>query len=174
MGETKQFTKATWSIMEQLLEVESIEEALTGSLDIVMKAINGEVGAIWLLDEKKNMLRPMFYYGSVNLEGITVENGRLFQTWAAESFPWGTMTVNVVGCFLIGLLSGMSLGGQISPTTKLVLVTGFCGGFTTFSTFMNENLLLGRDGAFLSAVLYTLASLVLGLIAVVIGYQLVK
>lgn len=61
--------------MEQLLEVESIEEALTGSLDIVMKTINGEVGAIWLLDEKKNMLRPMFYYGSVNLEGITVENG---------------------------------------------------------------------------------------------------
>ena len=90
------------------------------------------------------------------------------------AFPWGTMTVNILGCFLIGLLSGMSLGGQISPATKLVLVTGFCGGFTTFSTFMNENLLLGRDGAMLSAVFYTLASLALGLLAVVIGYQLVK
>ena len=74
----------------------------------------------------------------------------------------------------IGLLSGLSLGGQISPTTKLVLVTGFCGGFTTFSTFMNENLLLGRDGAMLSAVIYTLLSLALGLIAVIIGYQIVK
>lgn len=84
------------------------------------------------------------------------------------------MAVNVIGCFLIGLLSGLSLGGQISPATKLVLVTGFCGGFTTFSTFMNENLLLGRDGAMLSAVLYTLASLALGLIAVIIGYQIVK
>ena len=70
--------------------------------------------------------------------------------------------------------SGLSLEGQISPATKLVLVTGFCGGFTTFSTFMNENLLLGRDGAMLSAVLYTLASLALGLIAVIIGYQIVK
>ena len=90
------------------------------------------------------------------------------------AFPWGTMAVNVIGCFLIGLLSGLSLGGQISPTTKLVLVTGFCGGFTTFSTFMNENLLLGRDGAMLSAVLYTLLSLALGLIAVIAGYQIVK
>ena len=86
--------------------------------------------------------------------------GKTVQSWVAVSFPWRTMAVNVIGCFLIGLLSG--------------LVTGFCGGFTTFSTFMNENLLLGRDGAMLSAVLYTLVSLALGLIAVIIGYQIVK
>ena len=98
--------------------------------------------------------------------------GKAVQSWVAVSFPWGTMAVNVIGCFLIGLISGLSLGGQISPTTKLVLVTGFCGGFTTFSTFMNENLLLGRDGAMLSAVLYTLLSLALGLIAVIVGYQM--
>ena len=100
--------------------------------------------------------------------------GKAVQSWVAVSFPWGTMAVNVIGCFLIGLFSGLSLGGQISPTSKLVLVTGFCGGFTTFSTFMNENLLLGRDGAMLSAVLYTLLSLAFGLIAVIIGYQIVK
>jgi CrcB protein len=98
--------------------------------------------------------------------------GKVVQSLVAVSFPWGTMAVNVVGCFLIGLLSGLSIGGQISPNTKLVLVTGFCGGFTTFSTFMNENLLLGRDGAMLSAALYTLLSLALGLVAVIIGYQL--
>ncbi len=100
--------------------------------------------------------------------------GKAVQSWMAVSFPWGTMAVNIAGCFLIGLLSGLSLGGNISPTTKLVLVTGFCGGFTTFSTFMNENLMLGRDGSMLSAVLYTLASLVLGLLAVILGYQIVK
>ncbi|WP_028903272.1 fluoride efflux transporter CrcB [Prevotella sp. P6B4] len=109
--------------------------------------------------------------------------GKVVQSWRVSfpvfdrlpvAFPWGTMAVNVIGCFLIGLLSGLSLGGQISSTTKLVLVTGFCGGFTTFSTFMNENLLLGRDGAMLSAVLYTLLSLALGLIAVIVGYQIVK
>lgn len=98
--------------------------------------------------------------------------GKVVQSLVAVLFPWGTMAVNVVGCFLIGLLSGLSIGGHVSPTTKLVLVTGFCGGFTTFSTFMNENLLLGRDGAMLSAALYTLLSLALGLIAVIIGYQL--
>ena len=98
--------------------------------------------------------------------------GKVVMSLVAVSFPWGTMAVNVVGCFLIGLLSGLSIGGHVSPTTKLVLVTGFCGGFTTFSTFMNENLLLGRDGAMLSAALYTLLSLALGLIAVIIGYQL--
>ena len=100
--------------------------------------------------------------------------GKVVQMMVAVSFPWGTMAVNVIGCFLIGMLSGLSVGGHISPTTRLVLVTGFCGGFTTFSTFMNENLLLGRDGAMLSAVLYTLLSLALGLIAVIIGYQVVK
>jgi CrcB protein len=100
--------------------------------------------------------------------------GKAVQSWVIVSFPWGTMAVNVIGCSLIGLLSGLSLGGHITPTTKLVLVRGFCGGFTTFSTFMNENLLLGRDGTMLSAVLYTLFSLVLGLIAVIIGYQIVK
>ena len=99
---------------------------------------------------------------------------KLFQSFVGNGYPWGTMTVNVLGCFLIGLLSGASIGNQISPSTKLVLVTGFCGGFTTFSTFMNENLLLGRDVSISSAVLYTLTSLGLGLIAVIIGYQIAK
>ncbi|SEW11749.1 CrcB-like protein, Camphor Resistance (CrcB) [Prevotella sp. khp7] len=56
----------------------------------------------------------------------------------------------------------------------LVCIGSFCGGFTTFSTFMNENFLLERDGAIISAILYTLASFALGLIAVILGYQIVK
>ena len=99
---------------------------------------------------------------------------KALQSCVVLSLPWGTMVVNVVGCFLIGLLSGWALNEQISPVAKLVLVTGFCGGFTTFSTFMNENLLLSRDGALLAAVLYTLGNLALGLLALVVGYQITK
>ena len=113
-------------------------------------------------------------FGSFFGGGARYLVGKAVQSFISLSFPWGTLTVNVVGCFLIGLLSGLSLTGQISANTKLVLVTGFCGGFTTFSTFMNENLLLGREGALLPAILYTLASLALGLIAVILGYYLVK
>ncbi|WP_036910375.1 fluoride efflux transporter CrcB [Prevotella sp. FD3004] len=100
--------------------------------------------------------------------------GKIVLSLMPISFPWGTMIVNVIGCFIIGLLSGLSFGGRISSSAKLILVTGFCGGFTTFSTFMNENFLLERDGAIISAILYTLASFALGLIAVILGYQIVK
>ncbi len=99
---------------------------------------------------------------------------KAIETCVAVTFPWGTMAVNIVGCFFVGLLSGLSLAGNISPMTKLILVTGFCGGFTTFSTFMNETLLLERDGMLLSAILYTLASLFLGFMAVVAGYYVTK
>jgi CrcB protein len=96
------------------------------------------------------------------------------QSWVAVSFPWGTMAVNVVGCFLIGLLSGLSLDGHISPTTKLILVTGFCGGFTTFSTFSNESMQMlqnGNVGAFIG---YVATSLVGGIALVGLGYWIVK
>ena len=53
---------------------------------------------------------------------------KALQSFVALSLPWGTMVVNVLGCFLIGLLSGWALNEQLSPTAKLVLVTGFCGG----------------------------------------------
>lgn len=64
------------------------------------------------------------------------------------------------------------MGGHLSPNTKLLLVTGFCGGFTTFSTFMNENLLLARGGQQSLTLLYMVLSLFCGLIAVIVGYWL--
>ena len=91
------------------------------------------------------------------------------------SFPLGTMVVNVLGCFLIGIFSSLPTGnGGVSPTVRLLLTTGFCGGFTTFSTFMNEHatLLKGGDGFMLSS-LYLIASLVLGFIALLAGRQIV-
>src|SRR5215470_8501002 len=80
----------------------------------------------------------------------------LCQKWFNENyphvFPWGTFFVNMVGCFLIGLIYAASeKSTAFSPQTRLLLITGFCGGFTTFSTFAYENmtLLRGNDISFL-------------------------
>lgn len=93
----------------------------------------------------------------------------------ATAFPLGTFTVNVVGCLLIGFFSGLDLTGNIMPPqTKLILTTGFCGGFTTFSTFMNESSSLIKDGNYTCMLLYIFGSLLLGLIAVGGGHWLAK
>ena len=88
----------------------------------------------------------------------------------AEGFPLGTFAVNIVGCFLIGLLYGLKWdGGWMSPSTRLLLTTGFCGGFTTFSSFINECDTLVKGGNLLMPVIYLLASLVVGFIALQLG-----
>ncbi|MGN0234497.1 MAG: fluoride efflux transporter FluC [Bacteroidaceae bacterium] len=89
------------------------------------------------------------------------------------SFPWATFAVNVIGSLFIGLFTGIAASGHLPAPWKLVLVTGFCGGFTTFSTFMNENYLLGKDNLLMLAI-YTLSSLVLGMTALVLGYKLAE
>jgi hypothetical protein len=73
--EQKRFTKATWQIMEQLLEVDSLEEALAGSLEIIVNTLDSEAGAIWLLDRKTERLSPVFHMGPADISGISVENG---------------------------------------------------------------------------------------------------
>ncbi|MBQ6678233.1 MAG: ATP-binding cassette domain-containing protein, partial [Clostridia bacterium] len=67
--------KATWQIMEQLLEVDRIDEALSGSLDIIVNTLESEAGAIWILDENTNRLIPMFHIGPADISGVSVENG---------------------------------------------------------------------------------------------------
>lgn len=73
--EQKRFTKATWQIMEQLLEVDSLEDALSGSLEIIIDTLECEAGAIWLLDPKKDRLSPVFHMGPADISGISIENG---------------------------------------------------------------------------------------------------
>ena len=90
---------------------------------------------------------------------------------AYGSFPWATFAVNVIGCLLIGLFTGIAASGHLPTQWKLVLITGFCGGFTTFSTFMNENYLLAKDNLMMLAI-YTLASLIVGMGALVVGYKI--
>ena len=75
MAEEKRFTRATWRIMEQLLEVDSLEEALAGSLQIIVETLNGEAGAIWLLDPETDRLYPQFHIGPADLSNLSVENG---------------------------------------------------------------------------------------------------
>lgn len=82
---------------------------------------------------------------------------KYIQLAVVGSFPLGTMVVNVLGCFLIGIFSSLSSdNGGVSPAVRLMLTTGFCGGFTTFSTFMNEHatLLKGGDGFYYFFPLY--------------------
>ena len=88
------------------------------------------------------------------------------------SFPWGTFTVNILGALLIGLLVGFASKGVLSPEMKLLLVTGFCGGFTTFSTFANESFGMMKAGDVLLTALYVGASVVIGIIAVWGGMML--
>ncbi len=75
MTEEKRFTRATWQIMEQLLEVDNLEDALSGSLEIIVKTLNSEAGAIWFLDTKTDRLSPLFHIGPADISNITVENG---------------------------------------------------------------------------------------------------
>ena len=94
------------------------------------------------------------------------------QNTVLSAFPLGTLMVNVGGCLLIGLLCGLSQRGVLQNSElKLFLTVGFCGGFTTFSTFMNENLGLLRTGQLLTTALYAGLSLALGLLAVYVGIK---
>jgi fluoride exporter len=92
-----------------------------------------------------------------------------------NNFPLATFTANMLGCLLIGLLLGYFTKNQNIPVDwSLLLITGFCGGFTTFSTFSSENLSLIQSGNYLTAMAYILGSLVLGVLAVFAGFALVK
>ncbi|MFB8177064.1 fluoride efflux transporter CrcB [Streptomyces sp. NPDC055966] len=84
-------------------------------------------------------------------------------------FPWGTFTVNVIGCLILGLLSGAAAAGAASPHVQLLVGTGLCGALTTYSTFSYETLRLAESGARFHAVANVVASVVAGLGAVFVG-----
>ena len=87
------------------------------------------------------------------------------------SIPWGTLLVNVLGSLLIGFLIGISEKSQVlTLEMRMFLMVGLCGGFTTFSSFTGENLMLMRNGQFLPLFLYTGLSILLGFTAVYFGY----
>lgn len=89
------------------------------------------------------------------------------------SFPLATLVTNLIGCLFIGLFLGLSVKHHwLSKELQSLLVTGFCGGFTTFSTFSNEALTLLRSDAFFMFALYVGLSIIIGLCLVALGYWL--
>ena len=93
----------------------------------------------------------------------------------SKGFPWATLAVNLVGCFLIGLLWGLfSKNGTEGSNWALFLTVGFCGGFTTFSTFSKEALVMLQGGNVWGFAGYVAISVISGIALVALGYFLVR
>ncbi|MCT4603034.1 MAG: fluoride efflux transporter CrcB [Marinifilum sp.] len=111
------------------------------------------------------------FLGSISRFLIGQGLHRIFDT----IFPIGTMTVNVVGSFIIGVVYSLAeRDNLISPEIRMFLAVGFCGGFTTFSSFAFDKLNLLKDSGFLYLSMYLGGSVFLGLLAVYLGTQIHK
>lgn len=108
--------------------------------------------------------------GSVSRYGL----GVLVQKTAHATFPVGTLTVNVLGSFLVGVLAKAFMHSQTHPDLRAMLIVGFCGGFTTFSAFSLETAGLMQGGEWAKAAAYVGASIVLCLAATATGFALVR
>jgi len=89
--------------------------------------------------------------------------------------PYGTFAANIIGSLLIGIILGLAAkNDSLTQNQTLLLATGFCGGFTTFSTFAYENHVFLKSGDFMTFAIYTIASFIVGFLAVFLGIFLVK
>ena len=107
------------------------------------------------------------FLGAVSRFGIS-------QLFPASKFHFGTLAVNLIGCLLIGVAFGFLSREAIARPAQLLLITGFLGGFTTFSAFGLDTLKMIHDGAFTSALLYIGVSTIAGAALVAAGYELAK
>lgn len=88
-------------------------------------------------------------------------------------FPYATLLVNIIGSFIIGVIISLSMKEPvITQQWKLFIATGICGGFTTFSAFSAENMLLMQEGKYFLSILYIVASILLALSSVFIGFRI--
>lgn len=102
----------------------------------------------------------------------------LSQEFVQKNFPsflpLGTLSVNVLGSFIIGIIYALAEKSRISAEVRILIATGFCGGFTTFSSFSFENVKLLQDGEFFNTALYVVLSLVICFVAVYLGILFTK
>jgi len=124
-----------------------------------------------------NLIKPFLYVGLGGMLGSMARYALhlLISGRSLSAFPWGTFTVNITGCLLIGVLVGLeSRHVIINDPLKWLLITGLCGGFTTFSTFSIEALGLLHQQQYVSFFGYTVGSVLLGLLATFLSYSLVR
>ena len=114
----------------------------------------------------------------VGLGGFLGANCRYWLgLWIAErfssNFPIGTLTINTTGSFILGLFFALAIDRiPLDPAVRLLVAVGFCGGYTTFSTYSYEALALLGERAYLPAAAYVIGSVLLGLLAVWLGAAL--
>lgn len=123
------------------------------------------------------MLKPILIVGAGSFLGGVLRYfiSVVMKSVCGEGFPWGTLAVNLAGCLAFGVIFAMF--GKYEATGSywcLLLTTGLCGGFTTFSTFANESMLMLQNGNIGGFAGYVATSLVAGLSFVALGYWLVK
>lgn len=106
--------------------------------------------------------------GTLGRYGLT----QLAAKWTGADHPWGTFGVNLLGCFLFGLLAGLFESEIVSKQWRLILLTGLLGGFTTFSAFAHENIVLLEQRNWTAFGLHFVGQTLLGLIAVFLGLYL--
>ena len=109
--------------------------------------------------------------GSVMRFGV---QALLHERITAYDFPWATFCVNIIGSFLIGLFYALGARLNISAEMRLLLTAGFCGGFTTFSTFSNDSLELLRQGHWELCAVYIGLSILLGVGACLLGASITR
>jgi CrcB protein len=95
--------------------------------------------------------------------------GKWIPTWAGTEFPWATFAINMLGSFVLGVFVRATDSLGTSPEVRAMLTVGFCGAFTTFSTFSFETATLMQEGEWMRAAAYSLGSLALGLVAMFAG-----